>query len=230
MGILGWCCCRITMSYNPERHHRRSMRLSGHDYSSAGFYFITTCVHQRQCLFGDIAAGQMQLNELGKIVDHEWQRSQQIRPEFKFHEWVVMPNHFHAIIEIPTAPVRTTRRSSSSLAPHRSSSQISNRPQKFSQQPTAETINLQNPSNQDFIKQTIVPVQPSMRPKSISSLMAGFKSTTARQINQIRQAPGTSVWQRRFYDHIIRNEIALQTIRRYIVSNPANWSRDRLYL
>ncbi len=209
------------MTYNPDRHHRRSMRLSGHDYSSAGFYFITTCVHQRQCLFGDITAEQMQLNELGEIVDYEWRRSQQIRPEFQFHEWVVMPNHFHAIIEIPAAPVGTTRRSSSP-AP--------NRPKKLPQQPNPETINLQNPSNQQSLKQSIVPVTPSMRPKSISSLMAGFKSTTARQINQIRQTPGTPVWQRRFYDHIIRNETALQTIRQYIVSNPASWFRDRLYL
>lgn len=196
------------MKYNPDRHHRRSMRLSGHDYSSAGFYFITTCVHQRQCLLGEVAAGQMNLNELGKIVDHEWRRSQQIRPEFQFHEWVVMPNHFHAIIEIPPVPqqpppVGTTRRSSGQATRQSSSSA----------QP-----------------QGVIPADQSMRPKSISSLMAGFKSTTARQINQTRQTPGAPLWQRRFYDRIIRNETALQTIRQYIANNPASWFQDCFYL
>ncbi len=74
--------------------------LKGYDYASSGAYFITLCTHQRQCLFGDIIAGEMQLNLLGEIVAEEWQRTPEIRPNFAIDCWIVMPNHFHGIVII----------------------------------------------------------------------------------------------------------------------------------
>ncbi|MEM6868962.1 MAG: transposase, partial [Cyanobacteria bacterium P01_C01_bin.121] len=68
------------MKYDPRKHNRRSIRLKGYDYASAGLYFITLCCHQRQCLFGNIADGEMQLNSFGQIVVAEWIKTPEIRP------------------------------------------------------------------------------------------------------------------------------------------------------
>jgi REP element-mobilizing transposase RayT len=65
-----------------------------------------------------------------------------------------------------------------------------------------------------------------MKPKSISSFVAGFKSAVTKQINQIRNTPGTPVWQRNYYEHIIRNEKELEKIREYIQNNPLKWGLD----
>ena len=92
--------------YNPNIHHRRSVRLKGYDYSQEGLYFITICTQNRICLFCEITVGangirpKMQLNEMGKIVETEWKKSAEIRSEIQNHDFIVMPNHFHAIVEI----------------------------------------------------------------------------------------------------------------------------------
>lgn len=88
------------MQYNPDLHHRSSIRLKGYDYSQPGAYFITICTHNRACLFGHIVNGAMVLNDVGKIVADEWMKSDEIRNEIELDEWVVMPNHMHAIVMI----------------------------------------------------------------------------------------------------------------------------------
>ena len=88
------------MSYNPLIHHRRSIRLKGYDYSQAGLYFITICVQDRLHLFGKIHDGHIQHNEVGKMVSHWYNALENKFPKIKCHEMVVMPNHFHCIIEI----------------------------------------------------------------------------------------------------------------------------------
>ncbi|CAG0961673.1 hypothetical protein ANRL3_00918 [Anaerolineae bacterium] len=88
------------MKYDPQKHHRRSIRLKGYDYTQAGAYFITICVHNRECLFGEIIDGEMRLNEYGQIVAEEWAKSSEIRKEIEMDEWVVMPNHIHGIVVI----------------------------------------------------------------------------------------------------------------------------------
>jgi REP element-mobilizing transposase RayT len=88
-------------NYDPKKHHRRSIRLKGYNYSSEGFYFITICTEGRRCLFGTIINGKMVLNDYGKIVDNEWQNTIKIRNgDVVLHEYVIMPNHIHAIIQI----------------------------------------------------------------------------------------------------------------------------------
>jgi putative transposase len=62
------------MKYNPDIHHRRSVRFKGYDYSQAGAYFITVCVHNRECIFGKIENGKMILNDFGNIVADEWMK------------------------------------------------------------------------------------------------------------------------------------------------------------
>ncbi|MEO0014714.1 MAG: hypothetical protein RLZZ535_3103 [Cyanobacteriota bacterium] len=175
------------MKYDPDKHHRRSIRLPGYDYSQTGAYFVTICAYQRQCLFGEIIDGQMILNQYGAIVADEWQKSSIIRQEIELDGWVVMPNHFHGIVII------------------------------------ANTVG----ANGRSPVQNNAPVQ--MKPKSLSSLMAGFKSITTKKINILRDAPATPLWQRNYYEHIIRDRDAMDKICRYIINNPMSWSIDQLH-
>ena len=172
------------MKYASDKHHRHSIRLKHYDYSSPGAYFVTICTQNRECLFGEIVARKMVLNDAGKIVADEWIKTGDIRDEIELDAWVVMPNHFHGIVMI--------RRGDRPVAP------------------------------------TPTPL-PGPRPKSIGSLMSGFKSTVTKCINKIRQTPGISVWQRNYYEHIIRNETELDNIRQYIIDNPLNWQSDENY-
>ncbi|AFZ30581.1 hypothetical protein Glo7428_2037 [Gloeocapsa sp. PCC 7428] len=88
------------MKYDPEKHHRRSIRLKGYDYSSVGAYFITICTHQRRCLFGVIRNGVMELNAYGQIVAECWQQIPQHFSRVQLDAFVVMPNHVHGILMI----------------------------------------------------------------------------------------------------------------------------------
>ncbi|MBK8487049.1 MAG: hypothetical protein IPL48_04595 [Bacteroidetes bacterium] len=91
--------------YNPQIHHRKSIRLKGYDYSQEGLYFITICTHKRKCLFGEIIKNadydaEMILNEYRIIAHDEWLKTTEIRPNVELCEFVVMPNHFHGIIRL----------------------------------------------------------------------------------------------------------------------------------
>jgi REP element-mobilizing transposase RayT len=175
-------------------HRRRSTRLPDWDYTSQAWYFVTICAYQRKDLFGKIVQDQMVLNEFGRIVDQEWQRSAEIRHELRLDTHVVMPNHMHAIVifdrtdETPRDISPPIRVGAHGRAP------------------------LQRPS------------------RSLGSFIAGFKSRATKRINVLRGTPGMAVWQRGFYDHIIRNPRDLARIRRYIQNNPAQWSFDEYHV
>src|SRR5438046_1821509 len=85
--------------YNPLIHHRRSIRLKGYDYSRQGLFFVTICVKKKESLFGEIISNLMLLNEAGEMVERWYFELEQKFPDIKCHEYVVMPNHFHCIIE-----------------------------------------------------------------------------------------------------------------------------------
>ena len=91
--------------YTPHIHHRRSIRLKGYDYSREGLYFITICVHDRACLFGEITNGKMALTDTGKIAGDYWFNIPEHFPHAVLHEFIVMPNHIHGIIELVDNPV-----------------------------------------------------------------------------------------------------------------------------
>jgi len=177
------------MSYLNE-YQRRSIRLPGYDYASPGGYFVTICVYGRQNLFGHVADHIMHINQMGEIVAREWLRSENVRCEIKMDEWIVMPNHMHAIVIIQNNPVGATGRS-----------------------PLHDTHQPQGCAKH-----------------SLGSLIAGFKSSVTKQINALRQTPSIPVWQRNYYEHIIRSEPELNRIRRYIRDNPGNWAYDELNL
>ena len=88
------------MKYNRKIHHRRSIRLKGYDYSSPGSYFVTICAQNRDCIFGEINNEKMVLNEYGKTVEFTWYDLLNHVANIELDEFIVMPNHFHGIINI----------------------------------------------------------------------------------------------------------------------------------
>jgi REP element-mobilizing transposase RayT len=196
------------MAFDPQKHHRRSIRLNGYDYTQPGAYFITVVTHDRECLFGEIVDGEMRLNEFGEIVRTEWFKTAVVRPYVMLYpdEFVMMPNHTHGIIWI--VDVGATRRVA---------------PSPVAPSPIAPPLD-----STPLVHATIHPRGPMAG--SVGAIIGQFKSITAKRINALRNIPGQPVWQRNYYEHIIRDERALNAIRRYILNNPANWTKDADYL
>ncbi len=198
------------MSYNPNIHKRRSIRLRGYDYSQAGLYFITICCGDRICRFGYVENDKMILNDAGKIADECWLGIPQHFPNAILHEHVVMPNHVHGIIELTNATIVG-----------------------------AENVGAENvlPQQQnDEIKRNEFQ---KMIPRSIGSIVKGFKigvtkwfrknNTGGVNVGAENFLPLQQIWQRNYYEHIIRNEQSYQTISNYIVNNPAKWNDDKFH-
>jgi len=190
-----------------DRYRNESSRLPGWDYSREGVYFITICTANKECLFGEIYNKNMKLSEIGEIVEMEWEKSFTIRTELNCAIYTIMPNHIHAILRIGHDSRRHARFNNCRDA-----------------RPCVPTIIEPVPTGNN--SRTGVAYR---SPKSISSFVAGFKSSATKRINKYRTSPGEPVWQSRFYDHIIRNKDEYWRIRQYIKDNPANWDMDRFY-
>ncbi|MBK8443155.1 MAG: transposase [Sphingobacteriales bacterium] len=104
--------------YNPNIHHRRSIRLKGYEYSQAGLYFITICCQDRACLFGGVVKGEMILNDAGMMVENEWNQLHERFTNIQLHEYIVMPNHFHAILEIVGATLVVAAPNGETVSPN----------------------------------------------------------------------------------------------------------------
>jgi putative transposase len=91
------------MPYDPNKHHRRSIRLRSYDYATPGAYFVTICVQGRSCLFGSIIDEQLALNDAGRMVRAVWEALPEQFPALVPDIYVVMPNHFHAVVSIANA-------------------------------------------------------------------------------------------------------------------------------
>ncbi len=206
---------RVAMRYNPEKHHRHSIRLKGYDYAQPGAYFVTIVTQDRACLFGDVVDGQMRLNECGVIVHQEWFRSANIRHEIALYadEFVVMPNHIHGIVWIVDDGGMTDVMTTDTVGATGSTVGA-----------TGSTVGATG-STVGATGRSPLPSGPAKR--SLASFVAGFKSATTKRINQHRGTPGAPVWQRNYFEHIIRNDESLDRIRRYIAENPLHWYFDR---
>lgn len=209
------------MKYNPEKHHRRSIRLKGYDYTQPGWYFITICVQNRECLLGTIRNGEMILNDYGKIVEFTWFDLPNHNAHVILDQFGIMPNHVHGIIVLDDIHVGAGSVGAGSVG-------AGSEPA-----PTPGSIPTDAPAATDADPPTDTPAATVPRPPIIRhglpEIVRQFKTFSARRINQKRQTPGVSVWQRNYYEHIIRNETDLQRIREYIQTNPARWREDSLF-
>jgi len=196
--------------YNPNIHHRRSIRLKGYDYSQAGLYFITICVKNRKCLFGNIDNGKMNRNDAGKMIEKLWN---EIPNDFKYtklHEYIIMPNHFHGIIEIVGADSISAPNTDSISAPNTDSA-------KWAEMDSAPTGTEMGTG----IKTTIPNIIQSFKRYTTIKYIRGVKN------NKWKPFDG-KLWQRNYWEHIIRNENEYNRISQYIINNPAKWQNDKL--
>jgi REP element-mobilizing transposase RayT len=86
------------MTYDPDRHHRRSIRLRGFDYSQNGVYFVTPCVHNREAILGTVHDGAVELSVVGAAIERAWLEIPNRFPFVVLDEYVIMPNHVHALL------------------------------------------------------------------------------------------------------------------------------------
>ena len=188
--------------FDPNKHHRRSIRLKGYDYASAGGYFITIVAWRRECLFGDVINGKMRLNKIGKIVQWEWLELSKRLSYVTLGAHMVMPNHFHGILFIHEN-VGATRQG---LSKSRSN------------------VEPEHLITTDGIDGSPLPRGP--QPASLGAILAQFKSRVTKRIWKIPEFKETPIWQRNYYEHIIRNDHDLQNKTDYINANPLLWDQD----
>ncbi|MEW5871100.1 MAG: transposase [Chloroflexota bacterium] len=204
------------MTYDPRKHHRRSIRLKGYDYTQEGAYFVTIVAAHHQEIFGEIDHGGMRLSPLGRIVHEEWLRSIAIRREIWLYEdeFVIMPNHIHGIVWITSAnepPVGAYGVRPDDASPYND---------HYPPQPRADSI---RPYEKFANGKTAF----QRAPKSLGSFIAGFKSSVTSRAR--RELGLDQVWQGNYFDQIIRNERIFQAIWDYIETNPQQWELDRLH-
>jgi putative transposase len=208
-------------------HNRRSIRLRGYDYSNPGYYFVTICIDDRkQHLFGEVVDAKMVENEYCKIIRDELTLTERMRPNVKIDEFVIMPNHMHIIFNICDIPVGTMVGAYCNT-PLRSN--INTRHQPNIDTPLRSDINTPQRPNLDAVTGSGHESKFVSPSKTIGAIVRGIKSTVTKQINILRHSPGIAVWQRNYYDHIVRDQTSLYFIRNYIRENPSHWDNDAEY-
>jgi REP element-mobilizing transposase RayT len=164
------------MIYNPDKHHRKSIRLKEYDYTQEGAYFITPCTRGKKLYFELYP-------ELKHIVQTQWESLPKCFPNIALDAFVIMPNHVHAIIIVGATLAVAQSRAGASPAP------------------------------------------------TLGNVVGTFKSLCVnewlRYIKQNNLNAVGAIWQRNYYEHIVRNELELNQVREYIVTNPLKWYFDR---
>lgn len=165
------------MRYNPDVHHRQSIRLKGYDYAKAGAYFVTICAWGKECVFGEVRDGAMHPGEAGQVTERFWQNLTERFPTLALDALVIMPNHLHGIIVL-----------------NASEKPVEHEP---------------------------------LSPPTLGAVIRAFKSLSAISVNRLLGRAQRPVWQRNYYEHIIRDDEALDRIRAYVAANPRNWINDQ---
>jgi len=299
------------MIYDPKKHHRRSIRLKGYDYSKPGMYYVTIVTHNHKCFFGKIENGKMILNEYGEIAQQCWTEITRRFPNIEIDEYIIMPDHIHAIIKITNPPVGTTlavvpdktdgavvpNKTDGAVVPNKTDGAVV--PDKtdgavvpdktYGAVVPDKTDDAVVPDKTDGAvvpyktdgavvpdktdgavvpdktygavvpdktDGAVVPdktdgaVVPDKiinnfgtytdtnitdtKPPSLGDIVGAYKSIVSNKcllvFKQKNQYMG-KLWQRNYYEHIIKNNTRLSRIRKYIINNPANWNNyDEFFL
>jgi putative transposase len=273
------------MTYDPDRHHRRSIRLRGVDYRHAGAYFVTICVQDRRILFGEIVADEMRLNDAGRMVERWWGELARKFPGVRTDAFVVMPDHVHGIIMIregndadPSNPNVNESNENATVGadpwirPPQDNNDIDDtntahvdsiadsdvinvggyadpplrndfddtgaNNNEFNENATvgADVPIRQPRDDAEFGADSVDPVANANDPRvrfnaSLSDIIQWFKiMTTNEYIRGVKHSGWPPfrkrVWQRDYYEQIIRGDEVLARVRRYILDNPARWAQD----
>jgi REP element-mobilizing transposase RayT len=213
------------MNYDPDRHHRRSIRLKEYDYSRSGAYFVTVVTQGRACLFGEIVNVETRLNDAGHMIEHWWYELKNKFPAVENDEFVIMPNHFHGIVVIADvgADLRVGPDPKGAHPAH---------------QGTHAGVPLQGTHPVRPVARRGAPMcAPVFAPQNASqraplpTVLQWFKTMTTNEYMRGIKTLGWiqfqgQLWQRNYYEHVIRDEESLNCIRGYILDNPARWEFD----
>jgi REP element-mobilizing transposase RayT len=219
-----------------DKYRIPSARAAWWDYAQSGIYFVTICTAFREHHFGKIENGQMILSEIGTIAKMEWLKTPSIRPDMNIllDEFVVMPNHIHAIITIGENQYNMhlenqfdNEQMQCGTVETQYDNNIETQYDNVETQCIASLPPTQ-PQSPPIIGSIIPPANSKFGPqsKNLAAIIRGFKSAVTKQAHEIH---ADFAWQSRFHDHIIRNEKSFHTIRNYIRNNPSTWEEDSLY-
>lgn len=196
------------MTFDRGKHHRRSIRLSNYDYSQSGTYFVTVCSQNRDCLFGEIVAAAMLMNPAGQMLEKWWSELPHKFQSIQIDEHAVMPNHFHGIIIVTNQTSRAD--------PVRSL--VTGHPRW--DVPTPDMV----------IRRGDPAWSPTARP-TLGDAIHWFKTMTTNEYIRKTMECGwppfaDRLWQRNYYEHVVRDEQDLERIRAYIRNNAFRWQDD----
>jgi putative transposase len=258
--------------YNPNIHHRRSIRLKGYDYSKEGLYFITICCQNRIHRFGHVENGEMILNENGKVAYNEWIKLSERFPNMEMDVFQIMPNHIHTIISLIPVRAGFTPAPSPNLTPAPNPNSIPNLTPALNPNSTPNPNSIPNltpalnpnstpnpnsipyltpaPNDEDILQNdgTIQYYRdtPNLTPSpkdgetlatertspSVPDIVGAYKSLVANGCLDLYKSKNKTMgklWQRNYYEHIIRDEQSYQRISKYIIDNPKKWNEDKFY-
>ena len=227
------------MSYNPNIHHRRSIRLKGYDYSQAGWYYITICCAEKLHRFGKIENSEMILNDFGQIAQKEWKKLPERYPNVVLDVFQIMPNHIHFVLVINNnndtddddALVGATlavaldddsendKTTENGIITNRAIAD--NRATANNKGATARVAPTTGNANANSIKHI-----------TVGNIIGAYKSLVMNRCLELCKQQNDSLgkfWQRNYYETIIRNQKSYQNIYKYIATNPMNWETDELF-
>jgi REP element-mobilizing transposase RayT len=213
------------MAYDPARHRRRSIRLPDYDYASPGWYFVTICEHRRRPLFGTITDdGTISLSPAGAMVTDWWHRLPAKFPHLALDAFVAMPNHIHGLLCLHGPPPADP-------AVVRADPRV---------RPATDPRVRPTPPDPG------IPMGAAMGGTHTGAANGGAHTgaplpriiqwwktmTTNAYIRGVRDHGwprfGGRLWQRNYWERVVRNDHELANVRRYIAENPQHWHRDRL--
>ena len=228
------------MTYDPRIHHRRSIRLRGHDYAGGGAYFVTCCVEDKEHLFGRIVESDMLINDCGQVIQQVWTAIPQRFPCVILDSFQMMPNHWHGVLVIPGAGLKPA------IAKATGAPVIEPRPRARRADPwvgqaanrdEAGASSARHAANRNEVGASPGPTSPRQirragacpgqgnRP-SLGDIVGAFKSISTIAVNRLLSRTGRILLQEDYFEHVIRNVAELEAIRGYIGTNPARWLDD----
>ncbi len=206
------------IKYNPAIHKRRSIRLKGYDYAKAGLYFITLNCKDRHQFFGEVINGEMYLNPIGVIAYQEWLNTENVRENCTVHDFIIMPDHIHGIIEI-RYKIHTPSNRLEDVGTFQSPSMAVGSIVRGIKISTIKKI-------KEFYQSWDLSEVGEMEMSHYCRGELQFTPTvmTHELFEKIKDL-NFKIWQRDYYEKVIRNPRAYRNISRYILQNPMKWSQ-----
>jgi len=208
------------MVFDPRLHHRRSIRLRGHDYAGGGAYFVTICTVDGKCLFGEVVEGEMFLNEAGQLVQQTWESLPTRFRSLVLDAFQVMPNHIHGVFVLPgpgLGPVLAKATGAPVVQPFEDRRGRARPTFVGSRCSPKETARLPRAKGNTTA---------GVRRTGMGDVVGAFKSISTIAVNKLLMRTGTRLLHENFYEHIVRDASELESIRDYIIHNPQRWRDD----